>query len=192
MSRGLRQTVAPSEEPITTAEAKTNAWIEISDDDTFVDSIIKAGRERCERVTGRQLVTATWELYLDDFPGATGTIIVPKPPLQSVSSITYLDTAGTSQTLATANYKVDAISEPGRIVPAPNCTWPGTRQTLNAVTVTFVAGYGLAAAVPEEIKDRIKAYVMHRYEHRGQEGIDEEFLDAIFRRSGHGYLMYGA
>lgn len=192
MSRAWRQTVAPASEPITTAEAKTNAWIEISDDDTFVDSLIEAARERCERVTGLQLVTATWELYLDEFPGVDGAIIVPKPPLQSVSSITYLDTTETSQTLATSNYRVDAISKPGRIVPAPGCTWPTTSFVVNAVTVTFVAGYGAASAVPSEIKNRLKTYVMHCYEHRGQEAIDEDFLDSIFRRSQHGYLMYGA
>jgi len=109
-------------------------------------------------------------LILDEFPpdarNCTSTIDVPVPPLQSVSSITYLDNNGDSQTLAASKYDVDASSEPGRIAPAFGETWPDTRDVNNAVTVTFIAGYTTAALVPDTIKHAIKMITGHWYENR--------------------------
>lgn len=51
---------------------------------------------------------------------------------------------------------MDDKSEPGWIVPAYGYSWPSTRDDVNAVIVTYVAGYGAnAAAVPLPIKQWI-------------------------------------
>src|SRR4030067_860491 len=83
------------------------------------------------------LITQTWELYLDAFPA--WEIRVPKPTLQSITSIVYTDTDGILQTLAGSMYLVDNKSEPGRITPAFGEVWPVTRAQINAVIVRFVA-----------------------------------------------------
>lgn len=140
---------APSEEPLTQADAIAQLRLDTSQLDGLLDARIVAAREYAERYTGRALTTRTYDWTLDAF---ADILYVPMPPLQSVTSITYVDTAGTTQTLATSEYTVDKASQPGRILPAHNKSWPSTRGHVNDVTIRFVAGYGAAAAVPYAIK----------------------------------------
>lgn len=127
--------------------------------DPELTALIKAARVAAEGYTRRALVTQTWDLKLDCFPH--WTIYVPKPTLQSVTSITYVDSNGVTQTLDPSLYLVDTNSTPARITPVFGGIWPVTRWQNNAVTVRFVAGYGLAAAVP----DGIKAWMIIRIKH---------------------------
>ncbi|MBN50034.1 MAG: hypothetical protein CMN85_10870 [Spongiibacteraceae bacterium] len=154
---------APAEEPVTTAEAKDHARIDISDDDTLVDAMVESVRLHTEDFLGRALVTQTLSLQLDRFPEV---IELPRPPLQSVSSITYVDADGATQTLAASKYRVDNKSAPARVTPAWGEVWPSTRAVTGAVTVQFVAGYGAAADVPQRIKHAILMAFGHLYENR--------------------------
>jgi hypothetical protein len=61
-------TAEPAEEPITTAEAKSQARIDIADDDTLVASFIVAARMEAESWLGRRLVTQTIDTYFDCWP----------------------------------------------------------------------------------------------------------------------------
>lgn len=176
---GLVQTVAPTTEPITTLEAKTQATIGISDDDTFVDTLIARARADCERVSQRQLVTATWKLTLDRWP-CDAVIRVPRPPLQSVTSITYVDYAGTRQTVSAAIYQVDLTGNLGRIRPVYGQIWPVARLELASIEVIFVAGYGAASAVPTDIKGVLKQAIAYCYQNREQ--ADQELIDKLFLR----------
>jgi uncharacterized phiE125 gp8 family phage protein len=108
-----------------------------------------------------------------------GSIIVPKPPLQSIDFINYLDLNGDSQTLGPAspeepsdNYQIDVASEPARLAPPPNGNWPLTllsirAPVLNAVVIQFVCGYGDAATdVPASVRAAMKLMIAHWYENR--------------------------
>jgi len=95
-------------------------------------------------------------MKMDEF---STNIKVPRPPLQSVSSVTYQDVDNATQTLASSNYTVDTNSEPGRLVQSNTGSYPSTYSDLNSVTITYVAGYGAATAVPETYKRAIKLYV---------------------------------
>ena len=98
---------------------------------------------------------------------AGDAIRVPLPPLQSVTSITYIDTAGDSQTLAASKYTVDTSSEPARIVPSFSNDWPSTRAQIDAVTVRIVAGYGVSGSdVPAPITSALLLIAAHYYEQR--------------------------
>jgi len=158
----LTQTGAPAVEPITTAEAKSQAHVSTAADNDYIDTLIAASREQCEIEQRRAYITQTWELRLDCFPSE---IEVPKPPLQSVTSIQYVDTAGDTQTLDSSGYQVSTDSLPGRIMPAVDSSWPTTREsTYDAVIVTFVAGFGDAASdVPANVKLAVKVLVAHWY-----------------------------
>jgi uncharacterized phiE125 gp8 family phage protein len=164
----------PTDEPLTVQEAKDWARITESEDDDLVQGLIRAARCHVEQLTGRALLTQTWDLYLDCFPWQ---IDVPRPPLQSVTSIKYIDTEGVLQTLASSEYTVDAKSEPGRIVPAYGKVWPSTRYEPNAVQVRFVAGYGLEAldidARAPELRQAIGVLVGTMYEQRETRTPDE-------------------
>ena len=89
---------------------------------------------------------------------------MPRPPLSSVTSIGYEDENGSSQTWSSALYQTDTDSEPGRIKPIEGETFPNTQSnTYNTVTMTYVAGYGGASAVPVRYKQAIKLLVAHWY-----------------------------
>ena len=162
---GLKISVEPSEEPVTKAEAKDHLRVDITDDDTYIDALVKSARIWAEDFTRRSFVTQTWILKADAFP-IGNVIYLPSPPLSSITSIKYIDTAGTTQTWASSKYDVDTDSEPGRIVPAFGEVWPTTRLVIDAVTITFDTGYGAASSVPEDIKHAIKFLVGHWYENR--------------------------
>ena len=140
----------PSEEPVTLAQAKAHCRADGSDDDALITALIVAARQRAEHETGRAFCTQTWKLTLDAFPVAA--IAVPVPPLVSVTSVKYVDPAGTLQTLSGSAYSVHTNPLIGLIAPAYNTSWPATRDDYEAVTVDFTVGYGAAAAVPQAIK----------------------------------------
>jgi uncharacterized phiE125 gp8 family phage protein len=158
---------AASNEPVAIGEAKTQTRLAHCADDKFLGALITAARKKVEEQSSRQLVTATWELQLDRFPCEDGGIIyLEKPPIQSVSSIKYIDPDGDEQTLDASAYQVDAVSEPGRVKPAYGQSWPSIRCEMNAVKVRFVAGYGAPSAVSGLAKQAILMLVAHYSENR--------------------------
>lgn len=163
---GYELITAPAVEPITLAEARAHLRATATDEDALIQAWIIAARRRAESITWRALCTQTWDWFLDAFPCSGEALEVPFPPLQSVTSISYVDDAGATQVLATSEYQVDSKAQPGRIAEAYSKTWPSTRVQMNAVTVRFVAGYGLADKVPWEIRAAMLLMVGHFYEHR--------------------------
>lgn len=159
----LKLITSPAEEPITLAQAKNNSSYAENDLDGLFLVWIKAARIYAENYTHRQFITSTYEMKLDKF---TKVILLPKPPVQSVTSITYVDDNGVTQTWNSALYDVDIDAEPARIQPAYDQSYPSARTQMNAITVTYVAGYGDHKAVPETIKQSIYLLVSHWLEHR--------------------------
>jgi len=125
-----------------------------------------AARLYVEDFLRRSLITTTWRHTLDSFP-CDDVLELPRAPLVSVTSIAYVDTAGNTQTLSTDVYDVDTASLPGRIALKYLQIWPYLLPVRNAVTVTFVAGYGASgSAVPAPILAAMKLLIGHWYENR--------------------------
>ncbi len=158
---------APALEPVSLEEAKRRIRVgsDVTSEDEDISASIAAARRAVERETGRALITQTWEGRLDGFPGGM-EIPLPYPPLQSVSSVQYVDTDGNLQTLATTEYTVDTTGVSGRIFLQWGKSWPWTRAEPNAVRIQFKAGYGPAAAVPEDLRAEIWAKVGDYFAHR--------------------------
>ena len=136
----LALVVGPAAEPISLAEAKRHLRIDDTSSDTHVAALIMAARDHVETYCRRALITRTLDWRLDHFP-ASGSLYLPSPPLRSVTSITYVDTAGATQTWTSTLWTSDIYSEPGRIQPAYGEVWPSTREQPNAATIRFKAGY---------------------------------------------------
>jgi uncharacterized phiE125 gp8 family phage protein len=164
----LKLITGPAAEPFTAAQAKQHLRVDESDDDTLIDTLILAARQKVESDCNRALMSQTWDLYLDAFPvNESPGIVVPNAPLQSVTSINYTDTSGDSQTWDSSKYRVDAISNPGRITPEFSETWPSTQSITGAVVVRFVAGYGDASTtVPRDLLQAMLMLIGHWYENR--------------------------
>ena len=161
---------AAADTPVTLTEAKAHLRYDLTTEDTLITTLIKVATEYAEKRLSRALITQTWDLYLEDFP-AEDTIILPFPPLQTISHVKYYDKNNILQTWASSNYDVDSIREPGRIVQsATGAGYPNTYDRPNAVNIRFVAGYGAASTnVPETIRAGIKLLISHLFENR--EGI---------------------
>lgn len=161
----LSLVTAPTTEPLTVQEVKDHLRILDSDEDSLLYTYITAARQFVENQTRRALITQTWDLKLDEFPKFDEVIELPKSPIQSVTSITYTDENGDSQTLSTAIE--DLTSIPARLTPAYQLDWPTTRDIINAVTIRYVAGYGDSASdVPMALRHAIKLCIGHLYENR--------------------------
>lgn len=142
---------AENDPVITLAEAKLHLRVSHSAEDTLITALVAAATLNAQTETGRQLVTATLRMSMDAFP--RGRVIeLPRPPLLTVTSVTYLDDTGATQTLDDSLYTVDIDSTPGRLVLADGQVWPSTDNEPNAVQVTYTAGYGAASAVPATVK----------------------------------------
>lgn len=161
----LKLVTAPASEPVTLTEAKAHLRVDGTDDDTLITVLIAAARQYYEDACRRMLITQTWRLSLDCWPA--NSLIIPKMPLITVSAIAYTDSAGATHTLSTDVYDVDTEAQPGRVTLAYNQSWPSVElYPLNPIQITFTAGYGAAASVPEVDKQAIKLLVGHWYENR--------------------------
>ena len=167
----LTLVTAATELPVTLEEAKDHLRVTGTTDDAMISAYLSSAVSQLDGVMGllnRCLVTQVWQLKLDGFPRGD-YFDLPLPPLQSVTSITYLDSNGDSQTLAASNYRVlnaNAHMHRGRIELEYGETWPSTYYVQQAVTVTFVAGYGARNDVPDHTRHLILFAVKEAYDHR--------------------------
>jgi len=173
LSYALELSIAPTVEPVTSAEARVHLRVDTSDDDTKLTSLIKAARKYTETLINQQFITATWKLYLDEFPSSNqiegcfykGSIIVPRSPIQLVTSIKYYDTDDVLQTWDSDEYQYSAKKNPGRIATAYGYNWPTHKERMDAVVIEYISGYGDAGSdVPEQIREAILLLVGHFYE----------------------------
>lgn len=158
----------PTEFPVTLAEVCD--WLDLDQQTADaraarIDSYIETATEVSEHYLQRQFVTATWDLFCDDFPsGGRTPFEAALPPLQSITSVKYYDTAGTQQTWASSNYTVSTDTEPGKIEPNTDTFWPEAQNRVDAVEIRAVVGYGGSGDVPEAIKTAIKTLVRMYYD----------------------------
>lgn len=168
---GTRLITAPASDPIALYEARAQCHIDSPNEDGLLAGYILAARDAAETYLRRKLVTQTWELTIDgNWPRerTRGQILplirLPFPPLQSVTSVTYYDTAGALQTLAANQYRVSTTEYEGTIEPAYGVTWPSVRDQSETIIVRFVCGY--AGAIPESVRQALLLTIGHFFEHR--------------------------
>lgn len=158
---------ASTDEPVSLADATDHLNYDDTADHMYIRSLIAAARGYSEMFTRRKWINATYDWSFRAFP--TGPIRLnewPLAPLSSVTSITYIDETGTSQTWAASDYVVQTGLAPGEIQLAYNESYPTTRNQPNAVTVRQVMGYGAVEDVPDMARHAMLMLLAHWYEHR--------------------------
>lgn len=145
----------PEVEPVTLDEVKTHLRVDGTDHDAQLLLLIKAIRGILERQLGRVFITQTLDVKYNSF---AETMVVPRPNLQSVTSIKYLDLDNVEQTLASSVYRVILNgNSPGFIMPDYGQTWPSTYPVYQPITVRIVSGFGTTADdVPAAIRQALK------------------------------------
>lgn len=152
-------TVAAAAEPVTLAEAKAQCRIDDTSSDTILGIQIAAARAHVEAYCGVRFAEQTVAIKCDNFDDFAW---LPEAPVQSITSITYVDTAGATQTLADTVYeeRFDGLS--AEIVLKHGQTWPAI-QPGSRITVTAVVGY---EEVPESVKQAMLLLIGFWFENR--------------------------
>lgn len=157
----LRVITPPSAEPVSIETLREQLRIDLENEEALLGLYLAAAREHAEGLTRRAFMTQTLELLLDAWP-AHNLLKLPRPPLQSVTSVKYLDKDGVESTWT--DYQVDARSEPGKLYFK---TTPSTAlYPSGAIAIRYVAGYASAEAIPQSILQAMLMLVGHMYENR--------------------------
>lgn len=170
MTDGLRTNLSDNgatSAVITASEFKTHARVYHTQDDTYIATLILVATQCIEHETRRALINRSFTLQLEGFP-AGGEIILPRSPLSTVSSVTYTDAAGATQTLSASDYNTYSVNGVGRVVLKSTASWPTTQGTgALDVSVNFTAGYGAtSASVPVALKQAVLLWATHWYDNR--------------------------
>lgn len=159
-------TTQPATEPVTLEQAKLQCRVEHADEDTLITALIKSARELAEHRTGRAFITQTCEWVLPSLDG--DKIAFPVAPVQSITSIKYLDSNGVEQILPDSVYALDKTGNGKHYLRLKyGQSWPSVLSQFDAVKITFVAGYGDADDVPAAVKQWMLLAIDAYYKNRG-------------------------
>lgn len=165
----------PTGRVVSAEDLRVHARIDSRDEDDYLCTLLDAAEDDAEEYTWRKFLTQTWDQYFDAF---ADPLYLPYPPLSSIESITYTDTSGDTQTLATTVYEAGEENGIGTVRRKYNQSWPASRSHEDAVKVRFVCGYGDEDDVPERIKHAIRLHAAWFF--RNREG--EMVLPGAFRQ----------
>lgn len=178
------RTVAPTFEPVTLAQAKKQPELpaELADHDEHISRLIELAREEVEHDTSLILPQATYVWKFDEWP--TEDIVLNRRPVQSVSSITYVDLSGSVQTVSSSIYELDTYRVNPSIRLKYNQTWPSVRGHENDIVVTAVCGHSSASLIPAMARQACLLIVAREFmERTGRlDKWDAEGYDRLIRR----------
>src|SRR4051812_9447312 len=104
----------PAVEPVTLADAKAYLRIDNDDDDAVISALIAGARSHIEAQTRRALITQSWRLVRDAWPG-DGRIAGVPSPLQQVTAARVYRFDGTTQALDPPAFVSDFAAVPAII-----------------------------------------------------------------------------
>ena len=165
---GLTLITKPTSEPVTVEETKQHCRIDINDDDALLAGYIISARRWIETQVG-PLLSQTWDYTIDRCWPMVGNyygIRLPFSPVSSVTSVSYVDTDGATQTLSGSLYTTQLDIPVPTIWRAYNQSWPSIRDVPAAITVRFVCGYTSMREVPDPLRMAVMLLTGHLYEHR--------------------------
>jgi len=153
----------PAGPAVSLARAKEHLRADDAADDALIADMIAAATRRVERETGLALITSQWRLLADNLP-ADCTLRIPLFPVRSIDEVA-VRTDGGWQVVPATDWQADLASRPARLrATAP---WPAPDGELNAVRITFTAGFGATPDdVPEELRMAVLILAAHFYERR--------------------------
>ena len=145
---------------VSLSDAEQYLRVDSGTESAVIERAVRAVQDQLEPPSGwlgRALTTASYRLTLPHF---AYRIILPAPPLQSVTAFEYLDRDGNRQEVDSALYRI-VETEPAEISLARNKQWPTDLDHTqpDAVSIEFDAGYG---ENPEDVPDVIRQWILYQ------------------------------
>lgn len=134
-------------------------------EDDVLSKMIKAASAAYQNRMKVQLVNATLRW---DFKEFKQKLELPRPPLQSVESVKYINSDGNEVVVSDEDYRVIKTVEPGYVLFHNDFEFPETEEgNPYPVSVIYIAGYGAdSSKVPPEVNlylsNLIGTYYMQR------------------------------
>ena len=192
MRTTLTVTTEPDGEPTTVELVKQHCRIDNDADDGLLSGYLTAARIVAEDYLSRALLTQTvlWtvrpsSMLHSEQSRLRGPLQLPRAPVQSILSVTTLDTWGNATAVQQAalpltppatilGYVADLALEPATLHIGRETVLSGgfaVQDTmLQHIQVSMIVGYGAAANVPATIVQAIMMMTAFLYEHRGDAG----------------------
>ncbi len=162
----------PATEPITLADAK--AWLRVatSSEDDLVTSLIAAARNAFETETGIALITRRLRRHWLQWPRALvqGRIALSPGPAATLIDAAILDDAGDIVSDITDQFTIHG----GALERYASLLMPHIPDG-GALAVTYDAGFGAGADVPDRFKQALRDIIRNAY----ARGTDSANLTAI-------------
>ena len=193
----LVELVSPTEEPVTLAEAKLHLRVDLTEDDTLINRLIKAARLKLEDYAGIKFIYQDWRVIMDGFPyaksnewwdgtrdtavtelrGPCKDITLPIGPVSEVLAFNTYDDANQVYATSPTIYALDKYANRGRLSLRLGQIWPTTILRGNSgIEIDVRAGIAPnAAALPDDIKQAVLLTVGKFYENRGDDTSGEFF-----------------
>ena len=120
--------------------------------DAQVTRIMSAAQNWCEQTTYRTLrEEVEYEAHLECWPATGAVVLLPKPPLLSITSVKYLDASDVEQTVSNTLYEASfSDGTAGQLRFADGFAYPSLSTQLLPITVTWKSGYGIGGTLPPE------------------------------------------
>ena len=160
-------TIAPEQEPVSLADAKTWLRIDDSGDDARLAALIATARHMIEKATRRLLVVQSWRIDIDALPG-DGHVRLPYAPLRAIAAVRIIDSFGAQHPLTSAQWRVfDAAGDP-RVELSSILLAPG-RACHVEIDAEF--GYGAPVDSPPPLRQAILTLVSAWRENPNAAGV---------------------
>ena len=181
--------VPPALEPLTMDTVREQRRLTSRSLDARLEAWRRAARQQFEEETGLQLITATRHFTMERFP-IQPAISVGRAPVQTILSVSYLDSTGALQVMDSAQYEQFPQTEfpedslptlqaygpyatPGGVQLVNGASWPTSADRAGAVRIVYQAGFGdTPDTIPELIRYALLQYVgdFHRWSENQVEG----------------------
>lgn len=181
---------APVTEAVSVAELKAHLGLDSPSDATSLAELnaelsvlIGAAREYYEWRTERTLHETEWEIRLSAFPSC-GYIELPRAtPLISITSVKYIESDATENTMSSDEYIADTWSTPGQLALAYNESWPSfTAYPVAPVRIRYKAGLASSPIVEADDRDKLPILMLAAALFENREGMyvaDKSFVVSV-------------
>lgn len=166
-------------EPITLDQAKMHLHVVGFDEDSYISGLITAARQMAE---GRLNRTLLQRQLVTKFYARDSSFYLPRPPVVSVDTVSYVDNDGAEQIVDVTGYRLEG-SEVPRLFASRDATWPHLLSDVGEFTVRYTAGYA-EGEVPQPIIQWMLLVIAAMFAHRESmtAGVKVEMIPEEFNR----------